>query len=88
MGTSDRGLSHPFKGSGASQDGVGPVSLRCQLELNTSGILSVLADKNINNWSWANVGLHLESGLRTYIDINFFLCFGVGNSLLAFVQAF
>jgi hypothetical protein len=33
-------------------------------------------------------GTALRKCLQTYNDINFFSCFGVGNSLLKFIQAF
>jgi len=63
---------------GRHQDGVSALSLRCQLELNTSGVLSVPIDKNIKNWGWTNVVLYLEHSLWTYIDITFFVVLVLG----------
>jgi hypothetical protein len=63
---------------GRHQDGVSALSLRCQLELNTLGVLSVPIDKNIKNWRWTKVVLYLEHSLRTYIDINFVIVLVLG----------
>jgi hypothetical protein len=62
--------------------------LHFELELNTLGVLIVPTDKNLKDCGRVNVRLYLENCLPTYNDMNFFLVFNVGNSLLKFVQAF
>jgi len=65
--------------------GIVEVSLHVHLELNTLGFWNVTTDKSLQDWRWVNAGaVRLKmKWFRTYTDMKF----GVGNSLLKFVQA-
>jgi hypothetical protein len=92
--TCDHGVSQHFKGSRAVAIGVIGTKVRCimplqfELQLNTRGILAFLGHKNLKHCGRGKVGLYVENCLPTYTDMNFFLVFNVGNSLLKSVQAF
>jgi len=66
---------------------VGEVSVHFQLKVKTLGFLSVPTDKNLKDCGQHTVQLCLEHSWWAYINMNSFLCFGVRNSLLKFVQA-
>jgi hypothetical protein len=49
---------------------------------------SVTTNRSLKDWVEHVVGMYPENHLRTYIDMNSFHCFGVGNSHLKFFQVF
>jgi hypothetical protein len=67
---------------------VGEASLHFQLELYTLGFLSVPTYKYVTEVSMLLGYTAKTESLRTYIDINFFPCSVVGNSLLNVFKVF
>lgn len=61
-----------------TQKCLGEVSLYFQMELNMLGVLSVPTNKNLKGWCRLNSGA-VPKCLRTYVDMNSFPAFGVGN---------
>jgi len=55
------------------------------LELNTLLFLRFPTDKNLKDL-YQEVGMYVENCLQAYTDVKFSPCFGVGDSLLKFVQ--
>lgn len=88
MDTSDHGLSHHFKGPGAVPNGLTGIThvlVKCLFILSVSRIHQGFKFPTVKKIKyWVNTLLGCTS--KTSLDVNFFPCFGVENSLLEMIQ--